>query len=85
VLLFDVVNMMLTFMSVLLRCRWYQAESNTVWGSDKPSLEETHSHAKCLRSVTSSKDETKAHRKKKHVSSSMPGHTCRHHPHDDAR
>jgi len=48
--------------------RWYQVQSSHAWGPEKPSLQETRTHAKCLRSVSSVRDYFREYRaKKKHV------------------
>lgn len=55
-----------------LASRWYAAQSAYAWGPERPSLQETRTHAKCLRSVSSVRDYFREYRaKKKHVSMGM--------------
>ncbi|WIA36731.1 hypothetical protein OEZ86_008003 [Tetradesmus obliquus] len=46
--------------------RWYHSESVAAWGTERPSLEDTHLHAKHLRTLTSGRDGYREHKKKKH-------------------
>lgn len=46
------------------------------WGEEKPSLQETRVHAKCLRSVTSVRDYFREYRAKKRGVSRLGGHVC---------
>lgn len=32
-------------------CRWYAANSEALWGAEKPTMEQCRDHAKCLRSL----------------------------------
>jgi hypothetical protein len=51
-----------------LACRWYRDSADDAWGDDKPTLQETRVHAKCLRSVSSVRDYFREYRAKKKVS-----------------
>lgn len=44
---------------------WYELNSDQTWGDEKPTLNETRIHAKCLRSITSVRDYFRVYRANK--------------------
>lgn len=42
--------------------RWYEDNAPMIWGSELPTLEETRTHARCLRSVTAVRDYFRSYR-----------------------
>ncbi len=55
--------------------RWYDDEAEAAWGDERPTLQETRVHAKCLRSVTSVRDYFREYRAKKR-GVSVYAHPC---------
>lgn len=45
--------------------RWYDNHADETWGNEKPTVQETRVHAKCLRSVESVRDYFRDYRAKK--------------------
>lgn len=55
---------------------WYEDQSGHAWGPERPSLQETRTHAKCLRTLSSVRDYFRDYRaKKKHVSAFVAAET----------
>ena len=44
---------------------WYEVNAPLCWGGDAPSLDETRTHAKCLRSVGSIREYFRTYRARK--------------------